>query len=109
MATLITNNTAGNILIQTGVGIPNHVAPKGSQFTDITTANLYINKDGIINWVLNIDASNSGATSNIYSFNTFSSTTIGQTFVSTSITNDTITLSGIGLNILTDDVNNILM
>ena len=108
MATLITNNTAGNILIQTGVGIPNHVAPKGSQFTDITTANLYINKDGIINWVLNIDASNSGATSNIYSFNTFSSTTIGQTFVSTSITNDTITLSGIGLNILTDDVNNIL-
>ena len=108
MATLMTNNTAGNILIQTGIGIPNHVAPKGSQFTDITTANLYINKDGFINWVLNIDTSNSGATSNIYSFNTFSSTTVGQTFVSTSIANDTIILSGIGLNILTDDVNNVL-
>ena len=108
MATLITNNTAGNILIQTGTGVPNHVAPKGSQFTDITTANLYINKDGITNWVLNVDASNSGATSNIYSFNSFSSTTIGQTFVSTNIANDTITFSGIGLNIITDDTNNIL-
>ena len=108
MASLITNISVGRILIQTGVGVPNHVAPKGSQFTDVTTANLYINKDGIINWVLNIDTSNSGATSNIYSFNTFSSTTVGQTFVSTSIANDTIILSGIGLNILTDDVNNVL-
>ena len=108
MASLITNISVGRILIQTGVGVPNHVAPKGSQFTDVTTANLYINKDGIINWVLNIDTSNSGTTSNIYSFNTFSSTTVGQTFVSTSIANDTIILSGIGLNILTDDVNNVL-
>ena len=108
MATLITNISVGRILLQTGVGVPNHVAPKGSQFTDVTTANLYINKDGIINWILNVDASNSGATSNIYSFNTFSSTTLGQTSVSTSIANDTIILSGIGLNILTDDVSNTL-
>ena len=62
MATLITTITIGNILKQTGTGTPNHIAPKGSEFTDISSGLLYINKNGINDWVLNIDTSNSGST-----------------------------------------------
>ena len=58
MATQITTLTAGYILIQAGHGIPNHAAPKGSQFTDVDTATLYFNKNGLSDWEVNIDITN---------------------------------------------------
>lgn len=109
MATLITTITIGNILKQTGTGVPNHIAPKGSEFTDISTGLLYINKDGIIDWQVNIDNTNqSGSTGSFSAFTTFSSTTIGQTFVKPNNDTDTLSFSGINLNVLTNNTSKII-
>ena len=108
MAIQITTLTAGNILIQTGKGVPNHLAPKGSQFTDIDTAKLYFNKDGLNEWELNIDVANTGSTIGIYTFNAFSSTTVGQTSVVASSYNDLLTFSGANIDVLVDNANKII-
>ena len=43
------------MLIQNGNGIPNHIAPKGTVYTDLDYAIEYINKDGISTWKQVID------------------------------------------------------
>lgn len=48
------------ILIQTGYGIPDHVSPLGSEYTDLYTAFKYYNTDGIAHWVQYLDTSFSG-------------------------------------------------
>ncbi len=106
MATQITTITAGYISIQSGYGIPNHVASKGSQFTDINTAKLYFNKDGLSDWEENVDVTNSGATVN--TFTSFSSSTIGQGSIIATTSNDNLTFSGVNLSILVDNTNQIL-
>ena len=108
MATQITTLTAGYLFIQAGHGIPNHVAPKGSQFTDIDTAILYFNKDGLSDWEPNIDVTNSGTTVAINTFSSFSSTTIGQGSVIATTSSDNLSYSGINLSILVDNTNKIL-
>ena len=108
MAIQITTLTAGYILIQAGHGVPNHVAPKGSQFTDVDTATLYFNKDGLSDWEVNIDVTNSGSTSGINTFSSFSSTTIGQGSVIATTSSDNLTFSGVNLSILVDNTNKIL-
>lgn len=108
MATQITTLTAGYLFIQAGHGIPNHVAPKGSQFTDIDTAILYFNKDGSSDWEPNIDVTNSGTTIAINTFSSFSSTTIGQGSVIATTSSDNLSYSGINLSILVDNTNKIL-
>ena len=108
MATQITTLTAGYILIQAGHGIPNHAAPKGSQFTDVDTATLYFNKNGLSDWEINIDVSNTGSTIGINTFSSFSSSTIGQGSVIATTSNDNLIFSGINLSILVDNTNQIL-
>jgi hypothetical protein len=108
MATQITTLTAGYILIQAGHGIPNHAAPKGSQFTDVDTATLYFNKNGLSDWEVNIDVSNSGSTIGINTFSSFSSSTVGQGSVIATTSNDNLTFSGVNLSILVDNTNQIL-
>ena len=108
MATQITTLTAGYILIQAGHGVPNHAAPKGSQFTDIDTAKLYFNKDGLSDWEENVDTANSGATISVNTFSSFSSSTIGQGSVIATTSSDNLTFSGVNLSILVDNTNQIL-
>ena len=88
MGILITTYSVGRILIQTGEGVPNHIAPIGSQYTDVLTASLYYNKDGLYNWQINIDATNtSGSTQqgSVYvSGGTYSDNTGIATFTNTS-------------------------
>ncbi len=40
------------ILKQCGFGTPNHMAPKGSEFTDMDTTNIYTNVNGVNTWKL---------------------------------------------------------
>jgi len=40
------------ILKQCGFGTPNHMAPKGSEFTDMDTTNIYTNVNGMNSWKL---------------------------------------------------------
>ena len=108
MATQITTLTAGYILIQAGRGIPNHLAPKGSQFTDVDTATLYFNKNGLSDWEINIDVGNTGSTVGINTFSSFSSSTIGQGSVIATTSSDNLTFSGVNLSILVDNTNQIL-
>ena len=108
MATQITTLTAGYIFIQAGHGVPNHTAPKGSQFTDIDTATLYFNKNGLSDWEVNIDITNTGSTIGINTFSSFSSSTIGQGSVIATTSNDNLTFSGVNLSILVDNTNQIL-
>ena len=49
------------ILKQSGFGIPNHMAPKGSEFTDIDTTNIYTNVNGVSGWKLINFTGTSGA------------------------------------------------
>jgi len=51
----IRSESLGDIYYQTGVGYPSHIAIKGSTYTDITTGHQYINKDGLVNWVMFLD------------------------------------------------------
>ena len=81
MATQITTLTAGYITIQAGHGVPSHVASKGSQYTDVDTATIYYNKDGLSNWQL--DGGNAFTGGTVVGFTTFlnglSATTISAT------------------------------
>ncbi len=70
MATNIQQITIGQTLKQTGVGVPTHLSTKGSEFTDISTGLLYINKDGLSGWYLIIDGTNSGGTSSLTGYTT---------------------------------------
>lgn len=51
----IRSESLGDIYYQTGIGYPIHIAIKGSTYTDITTGHQYINKDGLVNWVMFLD------------------------------------------------------
>lgn len=48
--TNLISKTLGDILIQTGNGIPDHTAPKGSVYTDQDTGVRYINLDSSTTW-----------------------------------------------------------
>jgi hypothetical protein len=48
------------ILIQTGYGIPDHISPLGSEYTDLYTAFKYYNTNGLAHWVQYLDSSFSG-------------------------------------------------
>jgi hypothetical protein len=70
MATNIQQITIGESLKQTGLGVPTHLATKGSEFTDISTGLLYINKDGLNGWYPIIDGTISGGTSSLTGYTT---------------------------------------
>jgi hypothetical protein len=72
------------IYMQSGNGVPTHISPKGTEYTDLDTAIVYINKDGIATWAEFLDSTYSftggtvsGATffSGGLSATTFSATT----------------------------------
>lgn len=62
MSTQINSFDLAPILIQTGYGIPDHISPLGSEYTDLYTAFKYYNSNGLTNWVQYIDSSFSGGT-----------------------------------------------
>lgn len=62
MATNIKNHG----FIQTGNGIPTHIAIQGTLFFDLDNQLFYQNKNGISNWSYFLDSSISGVTSNTY-------------------------------------------
>lgn len=47
---LVSKSLAG-ILQQTGNGSPNHIAPRGSTYSDQTTGIIYVNIDGSTSWI----------------------------------------------------------
>jgi hypothetical protein len=61
------------ILIQTGYGIPDHISPLGSEYTDLYTGFKYYNIDGLTNWVKYNDSSSSGG---VFTGGTVSGSTI---------------------------------
>lgn len=109
MATLISSITIGKILKQSGTGVPTHVAPVGSEFTDVSSGLLYINKNGTTDWRENIDDTNqSGGGGSFTGFTSFSSTTTGQGSVVATTVNDTLSFSGVNVDIFTDNTNKII-
>ena len=48
--TNLISKSLGNILVESGNGLPDHVSPKGSSYVDQDTATLYINQDGNVAW-----------------------------------------------------------
>ena len=42
--------------MQSGNGVPTHISPKGTEYTDLDTAIVYINKDGIASWAEFLDS-----------------------------------------------------
>ena len=64
------------ILIQTGYGIPDHVSPLGSEYTDLYTAFKYYNTDGLATWAQYLDSSFSGGSGTIFTGGTVSGATI---------------------------------
>lgn len=53
MATIINSVNLGPIWLQSGNGIPDHMAFIGTLFIDLETAIEYINKDGFFHWEVN--------------------------------------------------------
>jgi hypothetical protein len=63
MSIRIREDNGNSGLFQSGNGAPSHLSPKGTLFLDKNTASVYINKDGLVNWVeLGTGAGGSGAT-----------------------------------------------
>lgn len=52
MSTKINSISVGHILVQSGIGAPNHTAPKGSIYVDVTNSNEYLNRNGSNTWKL---------------------------------------------------------
>ena len=102
MAINIVTTTAGAIYLQTGVGTPTHVAPRGSQFTDTANGKNYRNLDGITDWQEVI--SFTGATNSVSAFTSFHSTTSGQSDIIADVFNDTVNFSGSNIGIYTNEV-----
>lgn len=48
--TNLISKSLGNILTQSGNGVPDHTAPIGSLYVNEDNATLYVNKDGLISW-----------------------------------------------------------
>jgi len=44
------------IYMQSGNGVPTHISPKGTEYTDLDTAIVYINKDGAAFWAEFLDS-----------------------------------------------------
>lgn len=45
----------GTLFYQSGNGVPTHIAVRGCPYIDVDTGNMYINKNGIVNWVEFLD------------------------------------------------------
>lgn len=54
----------GGVFIQSGRGVPTHISPIGSEYTDMDTAIVYQNIDGIATWVEFLTNASTGATIN---------------------------------------------
>lgn len=54
MAIRIRSLRLNDLSHQMGEGIPNHVSPMGSQFTNVLNGDVYYNRDGCVCWELNI-------------------------------------------------------
>lgn len=51
MATQIKEDSLNSNTLQSGFGVPSHLADIGTLFTDKDTGNVYVNRDGAVNWV----------------------------------------------------------
>lgn len=51
MATQIKEDSLNSNTLQSGFGAPSHLADIGTLFTDKDTGNVYVNRDGAVNWV----------------------------------------------------------
>jgi len=87
--------------IQSGLGVPTHLAPIGTLFTDKSTGTIYINKNGSNLWSnVSSSGSTSGGGGSITSFsytttnNTFSIVESGVTFSATINSMSGLTVSG---------------
>lgn len=47
----LSSKSLGDILTESGIGIPDHTSPKGSIYVDKTSGKIYQNKDGLTKWV----------------------------------------------------------
>lgn len=83
------------ILLQSGIGVPNHISPKSTLFFDTDAAIAYINKDNLASWAYLIDSTmvsggtfgtdvyvTGGTFDNIYGTATFTNNTGGTFTVS---------------------------
>jgi hypothetical protein len=55
MAINITSLPVG-VYKQSGNGVPTHISPKGTEYTDLDTAIVYINKNGVASWAEFLDS-----------------------------------------------------
>lgn len=64
--------------IQGGYGVPTHISPKGTEYTDLDTAIVYINKDGVATWAEFLDSTFvfTGGTSTYFTGGTVTGATI---------------------------------
>lgn len=46
----LSSKSLGDVFLQSGIGTPDHIAPKGSMYTDKNTGKLYQNFDGGTTW-----------------------------------------------------------
>jgi hypothetical protein len=88
MSTQINSFDLAPILIQTGYGIPDHISPLGSEYTDLYTGFKYYNIDGLTNWVQFLDSSFSGGTGGETIFS--GGTVTGPTYFLNGLTANTI-------------------
>jgi hypothetical protein len=65
MAIQIKEDSLNSNILQSGFGVPSHLADIGTLFTDKNTGTVYVNKDGAVFWV---NLSSSGVTGAISSF-----------------------------------------
>ena len=86
MSSQINSFDLAPILIQTGYGIPDHISPLGSEYTDLYTAFKYYNTNGLTNWVQYLDSYFSGGTGG------------GTIFSGGTVTGSTYFLNGLSAN-----------
>jgi hypothetical protein len=58
MSQLISSFPIGSIYYQSGYGVPTHIATRGCTYIDVNTGTMYINKDGLVDWVEMLGSSN---------------------------------------------------
>jgi len=83
MANKIRTFNLNGILKQSGFGTPNHLAPRGSEFTDIDTTNIYTNEYGLTGWKL-INFTGTSGTNTYVTGGTYNSITDIITFTNNS-------------------------
>ena len=94
MAKKIKTFNLNGILKQSGFGTPNHLAPRGSEFTDIDTTNIYTNEYGLTGWKL-INFTGTSGTNTYVTGGTYNSITDIITFTNNSGGTFNVSITGL--------------